>query len=411
MGGKPPEQADQARSDFIRERFRHYYSKGDLHLPSQLERREFGVLTEKAGMWRHIGFRSEEDLRGFLVKQSPPHVYYSSAYYDNPGARTMDEKVWKGADLIFDLDADHIRGTESMSMEEMLAAVKVQFEKLLDSYLLGDFGFEPGDVKVVFSGGRGYHAHISSPKVLQLNSHERREIVDYITCPNLDIDAMLIKQPISTQSFKGHVSARYSYSLHPPAKPGWKGKVTRAVLGFLDRLEAMEHEQALVELASFKGIGEKRAAQIYEGLFAGRPGSRGADKIRREFNLECFTDDAARNSFINIIIASLSVDLGGETDEPVTSDVKRLIRLPGSLHGKTSLVVMTLSPEELRHFDPLRDAVWDGFGRADVKMIGTADHAVRLKGEAFKVVKGAEAVLPEFAALFFSCQKKCSIRI
>ncbi|MCA1813180.1 MAG: hypothetical protein LC624_04420 [Halobacteriales archaeon] len=30
----------------------------------------------------------------------------------------------------------------------------------------------------------------------------------------------------------------------------------------------------------------------------------------------------------------------GETDEPVTSDVKRLIRLPGSVHGKTGLRVV-----------------------------------------------------------------------
>ena len=72
----------------------------------------------------------------------------------------MDEKGWLGADLVFDLDADHLEGAHDMTFEEMLAEVKVEFKKLLDSYLLGDFGFDEKDILIVFSGGRGYHAHV-----------------------------------------------------------------------------------------------------------------------------------------------------------------------------------------------------------------------------------------------------------
>lgn len=409
MGGKVPEQPGSARSEFIKERFRHYYSSADISFPNNLEQREFGILTEKAGMWRHIGFKTGDEVNAFLVKQAPPHVYHSSAYYERPNARTMDEKGWKGADLIFDLDADHIQGTEKMTMEEMLAAVKVQFVKLLYEFLLDDFGFDEKDVKVVFSGGRGYHAHIRSEKVLRLNSHERREIVDYITCPDMDINTMLVRNAFDTKNFKGHISGTYNYSLFPTDKPGWKGKVSRSVIKFLDRMDGLTEGEILAELMSFKGIGQKRAEQIYSALYLGKPGTRGVDNIRNNLNLNSFREDSARDSFIQYIINTLSVDLGGETDEPVTSDVKRLIRLPGSLHGKTGLMVMTLDPESLRAFEPLRDAVWGGFARGSAVVTGTVDASIKLKGEKFKVANGAEAELPEFAALFFLCQKKCDI--
>ena len=46
---------------------------------------------------------------------------------------------------------------------------------------------------------------------------------------------------------------------------------------------------------------------------------------------------------INGVTTSGSNKAKGETDEPVTADVKRLIRLPGSLHGKSGLKVVTLT--------------------------------------------------------------------
>ena len=107
----------------------------------------------------------------------------------------------------------------------------------------------------------------------------------------------------------------------------------------------------------------------------------------------------------------MSVELGGETDEPVTSDIKRLIRLPGTLHGKSSLMVIPMNLEELNKFEPLRDAVWGGFVGDAVKVIPNADAEIKLKGESFKISKGNEIELPEYAALHFICQKKCDIRM
>ena len=142
MGTGKPGINQGPRQDFIKDRFRRYYSKTNVTAPGKLDNREFGVITERGGMWRHLGFASVAELQNFLVKHAPLHAYHSSTYYTKPNARTMDEKGWLGADLIFDLDADHIKGTEKMNMEQMLAAVKVQFEKLVNDFLLDDFGFD-----------------------------------------------------------------------------------------------------------------------------------------------------------------------------------------------------------------------------------------------------------------------------
>ena len=404
-------QAGELRNAFIKQRFSRYYQQADIPGPTQLVQREFGVITERGGMWRHLGFKDQQELQNFLRKQVPIHAYHSSTYYTKPTARTMDEKGWLGADLVFDLDADHLDDTENMSMEDMLAAVKIEFHKLLDSYLLGDFGFDEKDILIVFSGGRGYHAHVRDERVLGLNSHERREIVDFITRPHAEIDPLIIKEIFSSKEFQGHVSSKYIYRLYPVDTPGWKGKVTYSVIDFLNRTEELDKAEVLEELMRFKGIGDTLAKQIYKSLYEGKPGNRGLDKIRDNLNLEPFSSDKVRNSFINYIVKEMSVDLGGETDEPVTSDIKRLIRLPGTLHGKSSLKVIPMDLEALKDFQPLRDAVWDGFAKDTVKISANSDADIKLKDESFKITKGNKYDLPEYAALHFVCQKKADIII
>ncbi len=45
-----------------------------------------------------------------LAETVPSDVYHSCAYYENPDF-DMDKKGWIGADLVFDIDADHIPTT------------------------------------------------------------------------------------------------------------------------------------------------------------------------------------------------------------------------------------------------------------------------------------------------------------
>ena len=93
---------------FIQDKFAEYYANNVIQPPSSIEQREFGFLLFKEKiMVRHKGFENTDALNHFLRTTVPLHVYYSSAYYERP-EEEMDEKGWLGADLIFDIDADHI---------------------------------------------------------------------------------------------------------------------------------------------------------------------------------------------------------------------------------------------------------------------------------------------------------------
>src|SRR2546422_1672714 len=173
----PPKgtKGDEATIAWIRDRFRRHYEAAEMGLPPRFARREFGFMFWEAGMMqRHQSFKSGEALRTFLTRRTPMHVYFSSAYYQKPGAPTMEEKEWLGADLVFDLDADHIERVKGMPYADMLEEVKSEIKKIVDGYLVADFGLGEDAILITFSGGRGDHIHVRDPWVWELQSHERR---------------------------------------------------------------------------------------------------------------------------------------------------------------------------------------------------------------------------------------------
>ncbi|MFQ5998000.1 MAG: DNA primase small subunit domain-containing protein, partial [Candidatus Bathyarchaeia archaeon] len=206
--------------EFISQKFRHYYLKSahSISPPPEIEKREFGLVPfkrEKKIMIRHKGFENIFQLRDFLKAVAPSDVYYSSAYYDRPGAETMADKNWKGADLVFDIDCDHIStpckiehdtwrclscgmaqkgqppekcpkcSSEKLDEENWVCEIcldiaKTELLKVVEM-LARDLGLESKHMEAVFSGHRGYHVHVLEPEVKQLNASERKEIVDYVT--------------------------------------------------------------------------------------------------------------------------------------------------------------------------------------------------------------------------------------
>lgn len=101
--------------DFLKNTFQTYYQSNKIELPDRFGRREFGFLFFSGkGMVRHLGFEKREQVWDFLADRAPQHAYYSSAYYKTPNAAKMAEKNWMGAELIFDLDSDHLPNAEKM---------------------------------------------------------------------------------------------------------------------------------------------------------------------------------------------------------------------------------------------------------------------------------------------------------
>ncbi|MDH5266748.1 MAG: hypothetical protein OEW62_03615, partial [Candidatus Bathyarchaeota archaeon] len=284
---------------FIREKFAEYYKghSSSIPPPTSIEKREFGfLLLDEKIMLRHKGFRGVDDLRFSLKKIVPSDVYFSSAYYERP-EEEMKGKGWLGADLIFDIDADHIptpcgkvhdiwvcsncgavgRGMspkecptcreqkfneKTWPCEVCLESAKVEAIKLIDM-LTKDFGFSSGELKVGFSGHRGYHVHVESEEVRALDSMARKEIVDYVLGTGLEAEF----HGLGERGGKGSrvLAGPDLYDL------GWRGRIARGTYGLLltassEELEKIglkkrvidiitQHKESLLESWKEKGPG------------------------------------------------------------------------------------------------------------------------------------------------------------
>ncbi len=391
-----------ATQEYIRKAFRDYYSEGSLVLPERFGRREWGFIPFGGGtIQRHLGFDTKKELTEFLVHRTPAHAYHSAAYYEEPDAPTMPEKGWLGADLIFDLDADHIPGSKGMTYQAMLDAVKAQTIRLLDEFLLGDLGIEVRWTHIAFSGARGYHIHVRDQRLLSLESHERREIVDYILGTELGLQELARVEVVGDRRFRERVEPVKTLTLPNASEPGWRGRLTRGLLAWVEDLSRLPRDEALGRISSVEGIGEKGAEKIYDTLFQ----RLGEDEIMERISrgaLDFFPPGVGMGHLR--AMAALGVEvMRGATDEPVTSDIKRLIRLMGSLHGKTGLRVTPLTRDQLEEFQPLRDAFPQTFTEERVEVHLAKDFAGDIKDEAFKLTQGGHSV-PQYAAIFLMCR-------
>jgi DNA primase small subunit len=397
-------------TEFIINWFRKHYERSPPPPPERFGRREFGFMFfDRDFVQRHVAFTRVNELASFLVSQVPAHVYYSSAYYEVPSAPTMEEKGWLGADLIFDLDADHIKGAESMSYPEMLSNVKKEIIRLLDEFLMGDLGFGSRDIKVVFSGGRGYHVHVSDDRVTSLRSHERREIVDFITGTGLDIDWLFPMGPFEKRQFKHVTKIGISRRFPSARSAAWRRRLRKGTEMLLDEITGLSIDAIKERYPSLKDASDHLIEKMLDDLFSKRGEIRGKENLFEKNTLEIFSSDKVRDLFLKFVFEEVKSRVAGQVDEPVTSDIKRLIRLPFTLHGKTGLLVVKMSRDELDEFDPLRDAVPDTFTDDPVKLITNRKIDIKLRGERFALE--GEVEVPLFAAIFLLCRKEAKLAV
>jgi DNA primase small subunit len=382
--------------NFLVSKFRGYYIESSLEPPPGIAHREWGFLFfDDSGMRRHKSFYSRGELVDYVRSMIPRHLYHSAAYYEHPGAPTMKEKLWLGSDLIFDLDADHLRNAPK-SYGQMLMMVKKETQKLLE-FLTSDFGFSESKMRIAFSGGRGYHIHVRDPRVLPFGSDERREIVDYLAGRGLDMDRFVHMAPI-----EGEWSHGRTFRLRAPSAgaPGWGGRINRALLTFVRDLRQMNEAEAISLLSKRKGIGPKRATNFYRNL----QDKNVIEKISKG-DLDLFSGSASIWKLLLVeFIDEEGVKVGfnldeerGETDEPVTADVRRLIRCPGSLHGGSGMRVTPLTQNSLEDFDPLNDAVV--FGDEPISVQILKPFKTEMRGERYDLAEGPTE-LPACVAVF-----------
>ncbi|MFC3958460.1 DNA primase small subunit PriS [Halovivax cerinus] len=372
---------------YLRGRFRDYYRRASITPPPSVEAREWGYIPWSPGpntrMIRHRSVLDIGDIETFLERERPRHVYYSAGLYDDPGANSMDEKGWQRSDLVFDLDADHLPGVTlgEDSYAEMLATCKDALRRLLD-FLEDDFGFD--DMEIVFSGGRGYHVHVRDDEIRHLEREHRREIVDYVRGIGLEFDHL-----IETETVAGLGRETPTERRTIRTEGGWGGRIHDRFVDFVDELLSMDEDEARERLQTFDGIGDGKATAALNAATNNREAI------------------AAGNVTVHTAVAQLAERFADRTvtaenapiDEPVTTDTNRLIRLPGSLHGGSSLAVRRIPRDELDDFDPLVDAVPETFTGHEIRVTVERAGPVELGGDSFTVTDGEQS-LPEHVAMF-----------
>ena len=90
-------------------------------------------------------------------------------------------------------------------------------------------------------------------------------------------------------------------------------------------------------------------------------------------------------------------------DTVVTTDVHRLIRLPGTLNGHTGLLTMQVPRERLDEFDPFRDSL--AFqGEMRIRVIDSP--RFQLAERQFGPYLNEEVELPSYAAMLLLCKRR-----
>jgi len=298
--------------------------------------REFGFDHDGSGPRdRYNSFPTLHSLGSYLRERAPYSAYSSVSYYERPERR----EGYMKAELVFDIDAKDLPST----LKKCCRPGEV-CERCLDTakrYVLSlkDVFEEDFDIRKLYFiySGRGYHLRILDPDVMEFSDVERGYILDYLS---------------GSQELGG--SVKVDRWLAPRG-------YTRV---FKDRLLTILEAAREEDLRMIEGVGPETAKRIIEAK------ERIMEDVRMWRNMEVEVDrktgavtkrrfralaeilgDRRYDRFTEFVLKQNASML----DAKVTVDVKRILRLPSSLHSKVSLKCMLVSNVE--DFEPLSDAV------------------------------------------------------
>ncbi|MDE1855022.1 MAG: DNA primase catalytic subunit PriS [Candidatus Micrarchaeota archaeon] len=364
----------------VTEYIRDYYKSATGAAPDRIEQREFGFGSFASRIAvRHTSFKNERELHSYLVDTAPLHVDYSAAYYKNPDA-PMDRKEWLGSELRFDIDAGdivklpcRIEHGKEWACEKCLDAAKEEVIKLVENFLVPDFGFSERELEINFSGNRGYHVHIRKESVLSLNKSAREEISNYIFGQEPDYNSFF---------YTVKIDPRHEKQMGPgPGDGGWRGKVAKA---FLDAASSKEDLTSL-------GIDKVTASWIFKNIV----------KVREQISQGNwdFVRIPNRESVFGNLLSRQVINQGNRIDKGVTNDPSHLMRLPNTIHGGTGLIAKKVpSLAALEIFDPMKGAL--AFKTGELRVRADSRYRLAINGREFGPYKNEELELPAYAATY-----------
>ncbi len=358
----------------------YYFNHFDLIcVPPKISQREFGYQKINGGMIRHVAIKDIKELHLLLMQETPSDVYCSNAYYSFPNM-PMSEKDWKGADLIFDIDAkdlalpcrnDHsvsrcsacndvILGkqnvctkcgstkseTVSVTCKNCIEESKKEVKKLV-RILVDDLGIKNEEIEVYFSGNEGFHVRAINSNYEVLGSQERADLVDYIMFNGAIPETFGIKKQNNSKS-----------TLPEMGELGWRGRAALALFGSKSK----------------------------------------APKVSRQVILDGY-------SAFQIRLEGMRQTIGARVDPKVTMDIHRVFRLEGSINSKSGF--SKIKCENLDSFDPFLNACLLGEEKVDI--VANCPVSIRLKNKKYGPYANERTSVPKYTAVYMICKGLASV--
>ena len=367
---------------FLEDSFKKYYFEHfDLiHAPERTSEREFGYQKFNSGMTRHISLKDDKELHLLFMQNIPSDVYCSNAYYTFPNL-PMNEKEWKEADLIFDIDAKDLNlscrenhtvsicnecNEVSKNSEHCLKCNSTKIEKKslpckncidssktevskLSEVLIDDLAIDKEKIQVYFSGNEGFHVYVYDSQFQQIGSRERSELVDYIMLNGI------LPGTLGMKKFKPTSSSFPDFN-----EKGWRGRFAKEVYG---------------------------------------------SKSKRTKEISKIIKDTNGYQLFQKILTDTSDRIGVKIDPNVTMDIHRIFRLPGSINSKSGLTKILC--KNLTKFDPYTEASF--LSDDSIEVFANCPIEFSLKNKKFGPYANEKITIPTYAAVYMVCKKLATI--
>ncbi len=229
-----------------------------------------------------------------------------------------------------------------------------------------------------FSGNRGYHVHVRNSVVRGLSQIARREIVDYIMGIGIQVE------------YHG-LSPRAAGRGPTMADGGWRGRTVKTLYDFIGRVTLEDLKDLKLRRAAAKHIVEDKE-EILNLLVQGPPG--GMVKYIDNKSLDALMEAAVK-------------DQASAIDTVVTTDLRRLIRLPDTLHGKTGWLSQRVPIDDLADHDPLSEAI--AFTEGTERVLVRRAPSIRVGEETYGPFEDEVAELPLAVAIFLLCKRAARV--
>jgi DNA primase small subunit len=334
---------NDATAAFLRKTYKEFYFRraDSISFPNEISSREFGYIPFAGGMIRHLAFRNPGEAMAEILRQAPSSVYCSNARYSNP-ALPMEEKGWLGAELIFDIDATDIPTSCKRSHDVWYCEFCKKPVQLL---------------------------HGTCKACLDAAMQHAARVVDFLT-HDFGVPA---------DEIRTYFSGSRGYHLHI----------------FDARFELLD-QQARAEIADYiRGSGLPASNTIWASMKHMRGSSpdmlRGWTKrIVLAVGYEPGQVPQHRRS-----VAQAIASQAARIDPSVTTDIHRVFRLAGTLHGNTGMLKMEVPPSGV--FDPTSDPVVLTDDNVTINVSFYPKFTI--KGQTFGPYKSEVVSIPSYAAV------------